>query len=280
MPAPRKKTAAKKKVASKAVAKRQTTQVASLQDRLKNMTQQQSENVQESQSNKIVIHNESQFKLPDGSIVNAPMSVVVLTFMARNIYYSKAWKEGVVSPADCAAQGFHKNDDLVPYPASDLIDQQAASCGDCRANEYGSHPTSDGKACQNRKQIAVLGVDISEEGEIQALSQEMLRFDTSPIGTGKFDNFVAKVVKRYDRPMCCFVIDADIIPAGGRSHTVIFKNEQLLPENLILEALDRVEEAKGMLDVKPLLKAQDSKAQDSKAQPARRPSKKKAAKRR
>lgn len=268
------KKVTKKRVAKKAMVKRtQSTEVANLQQRLQNMAAEQSESVSPSESNKIIIHNDSQFKLPDGSIVDAPMAVVIVTFMARNLYYSKAWKDGVISPADCAAQGFRKNDDLTPYPAGELIDQQSDSCNSCWANEFGSHPTSDGKACQNRKQIAVLGIKTDGEGVPVTLTGEMLRFDTSPVATGKFDAFIAKIAKRYDRPACCFVVDADIMPAGS-SHAVYFSNEEMLPENLILEAVDRVEEAKSMLDIKPMLQARSDDASKH------RPVKKKAAARR
>jgi len=270
MATPRKKAPVKKK----ALAPRKTTEVANLQQRLQNMAQEQNESVEPSQNNRIAVHNESQFKLPDGSIVNAPMPVVILTFMARNVYYSKAYREGIISPADCAAQGFRKNDDLVPYPKEELIDQQADSCHDCGKNEYGSHPMGEGKACQNRKEIAVLGVNTDDEGTPIELSGEMLRFDTSPVATGKFDNFVSKIAKRYDRPLCCFLVEADIMPVG-KQHGVYFTNEQMLPEKLILEAIERVDPAKAELNVKPLIKARDSDDQ-----PARKPVRKKAAARR
>lgn len=268
MATPRKKTVAKKK----ALAPRQNTQVATLQQRLQNMAKEQNESVDPSQNNKIVIHNDSQFKLPDGSIVNAPMPVVILTFMARNTYYEKGYKEGVISPVSCAAQGFRKNDDLVPYEEG-LLDKQADSCRECWANEYGSAPQGDGKACQNRKQVAILGINTDDEGTPVELTGEMLRFDTSPTATGKFDKLVGKIAKRYDRPLCCFLVEADIMPAG-KQHAVYFTNEQMLPEELILEAIERVELAKAELDVKPLMQ---SRGEDA---PARKPARKKAAARR
>lgn len=181
----------------------------------------------------------SGFKLPDGRISPSPMTVVVMDVISRNVYYNSPYVAGQVKPATCAAQGFKKNDALVPF--DNVLEQQNPTCYGCYQNEFGSAQggTGLGKACQNRKLMAVLPPDATDE-------DDMLILDASPTSTGSVDAFVLQVAGK-GTPVMASTIDVHI-KVNEKSQALSIELKNLDVNERVVEMYPRYEEARNMLE--------------------------------
>lgn len=122
-----------------AMQERQKTDVAALKDKLA-VT-----------GNSISLKNK-QFKLPDGTVLDGPMDIVVLDWQTRNSYYDTPYDEQNIQPPACWAQG-EVPDALAPNDS--VKDPVAVDCANCPKNQYKSGATGKGKACTNNRRVVV-----------------------------------------------------------------------------------------------------------------------------
>jgi hypothetical protein len=94
-----------------------------------------------------------QFKLPDGTILQGPVDVIVLDWQTRNSYYDKPYDEQNIAPPACWAQGEFP-EKLAPNPEF-VEDPVAVDCKSCPKNQYKSGATGKGKACTNNRRVIV-----------------------------------------------------------------------------------------------------------------------------
>lgn len=130
------------------------------------------------------------FTFPDETKINGPLEVVVIDYMAWNTYYDEPWEEDKTVPPVCYAFN-EEPSKLAPSENSKEIQGEAGElCKSCHWNEFGSAPNGKGKACQNRRLLAVLPPDASEEDELMVVS-------VSPSAITKFDSFVSTCRDEY-----------------------------------------------------------------------------------
>jgi hypothetical protein len=124
------------------------------------------------------------FKIPGLGDTDGPIDVVILDFVAKNVYYdpSKPFDRDNITPPICGAIGFDVNDNLIPQ--ADAPDLQAETCKECPLNQFGSR--GKGKACQNRRVAAVLPPDADDNTDI-------LMIDISATGLSGFDTMISQM---------------------------------------------------------------------------------------
>lgn len=87
------------------------------------------------------------------------MCVVILDAVRENTFYREKFNADLVVPPTCYAFG-RGNDDMGPHESmqADLsyFEPQSDSCSTCPMNEFGSADTGKGKACANRRRLAVI----------------------------------------------------------------------------------------------------------------------------
>jgi hypothetical protein len=155
----------------------------------------------------------------------APADLVVLEFMAKNVYYdpNKPYDPNNISGPLCAAMGFDLNDNLKPF--DNATDKQAESCKECPLNQFGSKGA--GKACQNRRLVAVLPPDASADTDIYVL-------DVSATGIKGFDTIIAQMATVAGKEPHYFKVE--VFPkqaANSRAQTWGFSNPRPLSEEAI-----------------------------------------------
>jgi len=88
--------------------------------------------------------------------------VIVLDAVAENTYYGSEYTEGAPLPPTCYAygRGAEEIDTLGPHTSMQVdlsyFQPQNATCRGCPKNEYGSADKGKGKACQNRRRLAMI----------------------------------------------------------------------------------------------------------------------------
>lgn len=87
------------------------------------------------------------------------MCVVILDAVRENTFYTGKYDPEVQTPPKCYAFA-RGNEEMGPHESMakhlDYFEPQAEDCSVCPHNEYGSADTGRGKACQNRRRLALI----------------------------------------------------------------------------------------------------------------------------
>lgn len=105
-----------------------------------------------------------EFRYKGGSL-GSSMEVVILASTFENAYYDTPYDEDNPSSPACYAVS-DSEDELVP--AEDAPNKQADTCAECPMNVFGSDARGKGKACANRRRLALLAAG-DLEGQIAFL---------------------------------------------------------------------------------------------------------------
>lgn len=145
-----------------------------------------SKRIQAPSGDYIKVTQDKFFQMPDGSKHQGPLSVVILDFVAANLFYDQPFKEGQNTPPACVAIGLEPLL-LIPDEASPV--KQAEACSDCPNNDFGSKGA--GKACTNTRILAVVEPNADENAPILLLK-------VSPTGIKPFDSYVASIKSQFN----------------------------------------------------------------------------------
>lgn len=182
--------AAKKRTAKKkAVAKRPTMDVATIQQQMQNEVANIQDQIGTPASNSIKIRDKV-FTLPNGQIIQGPIKAVIVDFISRNMHYEGKWDPKNPVPPTCFA--INKVVSAMT-PSDNSPDKQADNCAECPMNQFGSD--GDGKACKNTRLLALVLPDLDgdDEGKLYTMS-------VPPTAIKGFDAYVNSVAKLYNVP--------------------------------------------------------------------------------
>lgn len=105
-----------------------------------------------------------------GEDVGSELPVIVLDYRFVNQYFTSAFDPDHIVAPTCFAIGVEEGE---LAPVDDSPEKQHPTCAGCWANEFGSAPTGRGKACQNRRRVAVVSaVGIDKPGYVDTLDHE------------------------------------------------------------------------------------------------------------
>ena len=106
------------------------------------------------------------FKLGN-TVLGTELDCVVLAWNFERSYYDTDYdKDNVSSPA-CAALGYVE-DELVPH--DEAANKQCDTCAECWANEWESADKGKGKACGDRRRLALVVAGKDDKMELKILS--------------------------------------------------------------------------------------------------------------
>lgn len=176
-----------------------------------------------------------QFVFPTGDKVAGPISVVIVNFQNRNVYYSSAYNANVMTPPDCYAQGDIQSQ-MAPGP--DVPMKQADDCQSCPMNQFGSATNGGkGKACQNQRVLAVMAPDDP--------NSEIMLMRVSPSANRDFDNYIAKLSSMLKVPPFAVITEVSFDP-DVRYDKLVFGNPRPNPQ--FKEYAERMDETAALLE--------------------------------
>lgn len=181
--------------------------------------------------------------------------VIVAAWCLENVYYEGAFDPDNRTPPTCFA--FCKNpdekDEMGPHEKvdeDDAFERQADTCSVCPKNEWGSAETGRGKACSNRRRLALLpagtyksagrngGFDlelIEDEEHFRTADAGYLKI---PVMSGKgFDNYVKDVAEQFKRPLFGVYTRVYLTPDPKSQFKVNFELIEPVTDNAVLGAL-------------------------------------------
>lgn len=116
----------------------------------------------------------------DGRDLGDEIDVIMLDYVFLKQYFESDYDPDNLTPPDCFAIGDDELE-LKPLEESPEIqgDDETGMCDGCWANEYESAARGKGKACQDRRRIALLSAELfDEDGFIDTITAESVGFLT------------------------------------------------------------------------------------------------------
>lgn len=165
------------------------------------------------------------------------VNVVVLKDIFENDYYPHKFDPNNKAPPDCYAFG---DDEKSMKPHEKATNPQAESCAACKHNEWGSSPKGKGKACQNRRRLAVIPAgDLTSEGVAKA---EVAYFKV-PVTSGRFwGAYVKALASMHKRPPFAVVTNIKVEPDEQTQVKVHFNTVEVVPKESLGAIMGRVKE--------------------------------------
>jgi hypothetical protein len=200
------------------------------------------------------------FKIGEDELPGNKLCVVVLDSVFENSFYDQKWVAGqAATPPKCYAMA-HKEDDLAPHPAmegSEYFEPQATACAGCPKNQFGTSDTGTGKACKNRRRLALIPAGfyekikgtkndfaadiITDEDHYKSADALILKL---PVTSGKeYAKFVRKARLEYGRPPYGLVTEIRVEHGGANQFTLKFEVLDVLPNDFYSTIQARHEEA-------------------------------------
>ena len=215
---------------------------------------------------RIALTQAKTFKLPDGRESPGPLDAIIVDFISYNAYYEGRYDPNNIVPPNCFAMGLEPTG-LIPSKTSP--DVQAEACASCWANQFGT--AGKGKACQNRKLLALLPADATEDTPLMILS-------VSPTAIKGFDGYVGSVARAFQKPVRAVITEIGIDENSDYAK-LTFGNPQACSNTQLALAHSRREEAMQRLMTEPDFSSLNQQTSSKPKALTRKPAAKPAAKR-
>jgi hypothetical protein len=160
-----------------------------------------------------------------------PLKCIVVAEGLLNVWYPEAYDSAHPTPPGCFAVGNAVKDGeklLHAHPTSPQIQGGANGhdCATCEMNKFGSAEKGKGKACSNRRNLAVVLLDdpAFETGD----DLEWLQLSISPTGLSAWGAYITELLSKAKRPphgvLTAFTFNRDAKTASARKAVVPVKN--------------------------------------------------------
>lgn len=198
------------------------------------------------------------FQVGEDPLPGNKICAVIIDGVYENAYYEDEWEAGgKIMPPKCFAMA-PEQEDLAPHEAmeADLdyfwpqsydekIDE-VGPCSKCPKNEWGSAEKGRGKACGNRRRLALIQAGeyvnngtakrpdwqvapFEDESDYSAADFYMLKL---PVTSGKaYSRLVKEVASEYKRPPYGVVVEISCVPDPKTQIRVEFEILDVLPDD-------------------------------------------------
>jgi len=180
------------------------------------------------------------FTLPNGSVADGPIDVVILDWVSANLFWDQRFDPAKPAPPVCFAIG---DDPRALVPSESSTNKQADGCKDCTNNEFGSGE-GNAKACKNTRTIAVLEADPETLDDPEAT---IYTISVSPSALKNFDGFVSALASKQYLPVQV-VTELSFDP--NKDHPCLTFRSNDVNEHAELH-WSRIEEARNILTAEP-----------------------------
>lgn len=193
--------------------------------------------------NKIRYNGNNGFITPDG-MEGPELEVVVVDFITHNNFYEGAFDRNNPTPPACFAIGAEP---ALMVPSPNSPDKQAEACAKCPNNQYGSAPTGQGKACKNKRALAVIPTSALDNPEEDAPIWVM---EIPPASLKTFDAFVTGVRTKHGLPPVG-VVASVVMDKSSQYAAPRFSAVRKLTNEELGVFMTRREEAQELLHIEP-----------------------------
>lgn len=202
----------------------------------------------------------------DAPLPGNQMVVIVLAHALENVYYEDKYDAENRAPPTCFA--FCKNpeeiDEMEPHPdvdKEDAFERQHENCADCPHNQWGSAEKGRGKACGNRRRLALMPAGaFVPKGKGMGFEMELyedpdhfkaadMAYLKTPVMSGKgFDSYVKQVAEQLRRPLWAVYTRVWLEPDAKSQFRVHFELIEPVDNSLLSIIKERADKAHEAID--------------------------------
>ena len=158
------------------------------------------------------------------------MNVIVVDHILENDFYKDAYDPDNVNPPDCYALG-RDEDELAPHENS--AEPQNETCNGCPQNEWGTASVGKGKACGNRRRLALV-----TEGDMEDVGNADIAYLRLPVTSVRaWAGYVRQCADVLNKPPFAVVTEIEIVPDSKTQFKVQFNLVQEIDDGEALGAL-------------------------------------------
>lgn len=202
-------------------------------------------------------------KFDDNPMPGNRVAAIVVASTFENTYYTGRWTPGgtIESPV-CYAYG-DEEENMGPHPSmqKDLtyFAPQSMTCDTCPHNEWGSSQTGRGKACQQRRRLALIpagmyqpnaqgGFDLHLFNDPAAVSQAELATLKVPVTSVKsWAKYVKMLNQEHQLPPLGVITQISLVADASTQFKVNFDMVDRVPSSFLDAVFPRIDEAKGAI---------------------------------
>jgi hypothetical protein len=237
-----------------------------------------------------------QLSFDDATLPGNQMACVIVDSLMENVYYESDFDADVKSPPTCFGFGrdantisvhekvFEHSDTFTPQcgPEGGQPDNPDYLCKECPMNEWGTAKRGKGKACGNRRRLAVIpagtfkpvgrggGFDLELFDEAAPFKEAELAYLKVPVTSVKgFAQYLKQVADQFDRPLWGVATRVYIEPDPKTQFKVKFELIEVIEDEDVLQTLYlRHKQAEDEIAF-PYLPRNDDDEEEQRQQPAR-----------
>lgn len=165
---------------------------------------------------------------------------VILNTAFVNAWYEEAYDSDVRSAPDCYALSEFE-DGLAPHP--DAINPVAENCESCPKNQWGSADKGNGKACSNRRRLAIMEVgrverdrSVTTVPDNELKNGSLMSLSLPATSIKPFAAYV-KALAAQKLPPCAVVTKISTAP-GKKAFVYTFAEVKRIPLDFLGEIMD------------------------------------------
>ncbi len=179
-----------------------------------------------------------QLKLNDSPLPNNEMAVVILDSVLENVYYGADYDPDNPQAPKCYAFG---RDEKVLAPHAEASEKQADGCADCELNKWGSADTGRGKACRNRRRLAVIPAGtLAKDGtftaydDVDAFTKASVAYlNVPPTSINAYGAYVKQIATALRRPPVGVFTRVAVVPDPKTQIKITFEAIENVPDELL-----------------------------------------------
>ena len=181
------------------------------------------------------------------------IACIIVDSIAENVFYGTKYDPDNRTPPKCFAfsRDEEGNDqEIQPHPIvdkeTDTFERQADECDGCPMNEWGSADTGRGKACGNRRRLAIIpagaykslgkgkGFDLEMFDDPDIFAKADLAFMKLPVTSVKgYSQYVHSLADQFDRPPHGVFTTISLEQDPKSQFKVVFELLEEIPDELM-----------------------------------------------
>lgn len=200
-------------------------------------------------------------KFDDATLPGNQIACVILHGVYENVYYADKFDAENKTPPTCFAfwdDGYE--DEMQPHEdvdKEDCFERQSEVCKDCPMNEWGSADRGKGKACSNRRRLALIpagsyvslgknkGLELKMFDEEKPFKDADLAYMKLPVTSVKnYSQYVREISEQLGRPTWAVFTNIAVEPDEKTQVKVTFELLEEIPDELMDVIFKRHQEAK------------------------------------
>lgn len=205
-------------------------------------------------------------------VPNNEMAVIVMDSVLENVYYEGDFNPDSPSAPTCYAFG---RDEKTMAPHEEVEQKQAVSCADCPMNAWGSSNKGRGKACRNRRRLALIPAGGLDDGNFQAFEDPdefaraaVVYLPIPPTSINGFGAYTKQVFGALKRPPFAVFTKVSVVPDAKTQVKVLFELLGPVPDELVKVLMEKNREVKATIEF-PYAKPEEAPAPPPRRAPVR-----------